>query len=194
MRMRQYSAEKPGAEKARTASFCVTLGFSVRMAAMSVFRSRRQFLAEIDPQANHRGNQNARKRQVEQALRSSFFLEMWSTHFSSSGFLAHRRKRQSRDLFPLRCRIHHADTDQHSCADDEHQNGIVQKVHVHEPTEGAGIIMPGPIQHFEDKAQRTENKTRQERTDGPLSIQTRPKNTENEAHRNRRTDVRLYAL
>src|SRR6267143_6169745 len=119
MRMRQYTAAKPGAEKAWTASFCVTLGFSVRMAVVPMICFRERLLAEIDPQANHRGDQYSRKRQVEQAFRSRFSLEMRRIHIRSREFLAHGRKRQSRDLFPLGRRIHHADTDQHERADDE---------------------------------------------------------------------------
>src|SRR5258706_2455946 len=100
MRMRQYTAVKPGAEKAWTASFCVTLGFSVRMAVVPIICSREQLLAEIDPQANHRGDQDSGKRQVEQAFRWRFSLEMRRAHVSGREFLADCRKRQARDLFP----------------------------------------------------------------------------------------------
>src|SRR2546430_4551624 len=122
MRRRQYSAEKPGAEKARTASLWVTFGFRVRMAGMSMIRSPKLLLAEIDPQAHHCGDQDPRKRQVEQMFRSRFSLEVRRTHIRGLEFLAHRRKRQSGDLFPLGGRIHHANDDQHGRADDEHRS------------------------------------------------------------------------
>src|SRR2546430_12314359 len=100
MRRRQYSAEKPGAEKARRASFWVTFGFRVRMAGLSMILSPK-LLAEIDPQAHHCGDQDPRKRQVEQMFRPRFSLEVRRTHIRGLEFLAHRGKRQSGDLFPL---------------------------------------------------------------------------------------------
>src|SRR6266850_727884 len=48
---------------------------------------------------------------------------------------AHSSKGKPRDLFPLGRRIHHTDADEHGGADDEHQYGIVQEVHVHEPAD-----------------------------------------------------------
>src|ERR1700731_2088942 len=54
--------------------------------------------------------------------------------------------------------------------------------------------MPGLIQYFKNKSRRTQHKTNQQRTDGAFAIQPRPQNSEYETHRNRRTDVRLYAL
>src|SRR3981189_1274141 len=54
--------------------------------------------------------------------------------------------------------------------------------------------MPGLVQNFENEADRAEDKTREQRADGSLPVQTRPENSENEAHGNRRTDVRLHAL
>jgi len=76
---------------------------------------------------------------------------MRRAHVGGLKFLAHRRNVSPAIFFPFGRRIHHANADQHEGADDEHQNGVVQKVHVHEPADGAGIIMPGPIQHFETK-------------------------------------------
>src|SRR5437762_11172958 len=100
MRRRQYSPEKPGAEKARTASFWVTFGFRVRMAGRSMIRSPKLRLAEIDPQAHHCGDQDPRKRQVEQTFRPRFSLEVRRTHIRGLEFLAHRGTRQSGDPFP----------------------------------------------------------------------------------------------
>src|SRR6266403_1807040 len=192
--MRQRNAEMPGAEKVRIASFSVTFGFNIRMADVVMMDFQQPASAEVDPQANHCGNQHTCEPEVKQALRWRFPLEMGHAHIGGVEFIAYSGKGKSRDLFPLRRWIHHTNADEHSCADDEHYYGVVQKVHVHQPADGPGIVMPGLIQHFENEAQRAEDKTGQQRTDGALPVQARPQNPENEAYRDRRTDVRLHAL
>src|SRR2546422_60913 len=192
--MRQRNAEMPGAEKVRTASFSVTFGFSVRMADVVMMDFRHSASAEVDPQADHSGDQHPREREVEQAFRWRFPLEMGHARISGVEFVAHCGKGKSRDPFPLRCRIHHTDSDEHSCADDEHYYGIVQEVHVHQPADGPGIVMPGLIEHLENEAHRAEDESCKQRTDSALPVQARPEDPENEAHCNRRADVRLNAL
>src|SRR5882672_10769775 len=118
--MRQMNAEMPGAEKVRIASFSVTFGFKVRMAGMFMAEFRQSASAEVNPQANHRGDQPSRESEVDQAFRGRFSLEMRCVHIGGVKLVAHSGKSQSRDLFPLRRRIHHTDADEDSCADNEH--------------------------------------------------------------------------
>src|SRR6202521_2772359 len=98
--MRQRNAEMPGEEKVRIASFSVTFGFKVRMAGVIMIDLRQSASAEVDPQADHRGDQHPREHEVDQVFRGRFSLEMGCTHIGSVKLVAHGSKSQSRDLFP----------------------------------------------------------------------------------------------
>src|SRR5712664_4007341 len=99
--MRQTNAETPDAEKVRIASFSVTFGFSVRMADVVMMDFRQPASAEVDPQADHCGDQQPCEREVEQAFRWRFPLEMGRARIRGVQFVAHSGKGKSRDFFPL---------------------------------------------------------------------------------------------
>src|SRR5712691_5169151 len=157
--MRQYQVEKPVPEKLRRASSWLTLGFSVRMTAVPMVRPEGLLLSEIDPQANDRDEQHTRKHQIDHMFRLRLFPEIRRSDIRGLKFFVHCRKGEPCDLFPLRRRVHHADADEHKRADDEHENGVVQKVHIHQPADGARIVVPGLIQYFEKEAYGAEDKT-----------------------------------
>src|SRR5216684_141149 len=118
--MRQTNAETPDAEKVRIASFSVTFGFSVRMADTLMMDFRYSDSAEVDPQTDHRGDQQPCEREVKQAFRWRFPLEMGRARIGGVEFVAHGGKGKSRDFFPVGRGIHHADADEHGGADNEH--------------------------------------------------------------------------
>src|SRR6266481_8447751 len=94
--MRQMKAEMPGEEKVRIASFSVTFGFSVRMTDMLMIDFRQAASAEVDPQADYRGDQYTSEREVEQALRWRFPLEMGRARIGGVEFVAHGDRKSTR--------------------------------------------------------------------------------------------------
>src|ERR1700682_490232 len=115
-------------------------------------------------------------------------------HIGSIEFFVDRSERQTRNFFPLRWRIHHTHTDQDKRAHYKHQDGIVQKIHAHEPANSSRLVMPRFVQHFKYETHGAQNKSDEQGANCSLSIQSWPENSKDEAHSDGRADICLHAL
>src|SRR5581483_4638803 len=90
--------------------------------------------------------------------------------------------------------VHKANTNQDEGTDDEHPDGVVKEVHVHEPANRAGLVVMRFVQDFVDEAHGPEDKHDEKRSDRALSVETRPEDAEDEAGGDGRADIGLNAL
>ena len=120
----------------------------------------------------------------------------WARYLRQVHFFIDGGKGQASKFLAVRRRRHQGNHDQHQRADHEHQDRIVQEINVDQPA-NRGILEATAGRTVHDlkyKAYRTQHKTGQQRTDGPLRIQPRPKNSQNKARCDGRTNVCLHAL
>src|SRR5271163_974534 len=169
-RMRRRAPATPPGENRRNASACVRLAFRAWMVAFLTGDVIRAGLAEMDPEANDRGDQKDSERQIDCALAAGLALEMKRGHRGSVELLVDGSESQARDFFALGSRVEEADDNQDHGANHEHEDRVVKKVHVHKKADRAGIVMMSFIQDFKNEAHRPQDKTNEQGTDGPLSV------------------------
>src|SRR2546427_650948 len=80
-----------------------------------------------------------------------FLLQMGRVHFGCVQLPGHSGKSQPGEFSALGRGIHHAHTGQYERADDEDQDCVVQKIHVHEPANRAGIVEPSLLEQLEEE-------------------------------------------
>ena len=92
---------------------------------------------------------------------------LWSSgpHRSYFHLVVHGGERQSCQLLAFRSRRHQADSDQDQAADHEHENRIVQEIHVHKPAQKSvieGVTTGGAIHQLKNKARRAHHEPGQQ--------------------------------
>src|SRR5690348_1075354 len=190
-RKRQSAAENP-AEKIRSASRCATFGLSVDIGV--IFAEVRATSAEVVPKSDHRGQQYKGERKIEPVFEARLPREMRRGDVHGIDFLVDRGESEAGEPLAFGGGIHKTHANQNHGADDKHPDGVVEKVHVHQPANGPGLVVAGLIEHLEDEARSAENESHEQRTDGARSVQPRPKNPKDEAGRDGRADISLHAL
>src|SRR5229473_203435 len=156
------------------------------------------FLPEVNPQADYGGEEQETKDDVDAAL--GWGLVRRLTHRRAHGngfhFFIDRGEGQTGEAFAVGSGGHEADGDEDGGADHEHEDGVMQEVHVDQPAHRGGleVATAGTVGELKDEARRAQHKSCQKRGDGTRTIETRPEDSENKACGNRRTDVGLNAL
>ena len=93
---------------------------------------------------------------LKRSLRRGLVLE--GPHRDGVHLFVHRREGQSRQSFTFRGRRRQTHADQHGTADHEHENRIMQKIHVHQSAEEAVIksaTTRGPVHQLQDETRRS---------------------------------------
>src|SRR5206468_1948890 len=108
-------------------------------------------------------------------LRRGFVCRL--THRSPYGnrrhFFINGRKGQTRKALSIRSRRHQTDPDEYRRADHEHENCVMQKVHVDQPTDDRRLEMTAArtIRKLKDEACSAQDKSGEERSDRTCTVE-----------------------
>src|SRR5260370_3214782 len=155
-------------------------------------------LPEVNPQTNDGGQGQVAKDDVDAALGRSFVrrLAHGRAHGDGFHFLVDGGEGQTSEAFAVGSWGHQAYADEHGGADHEHEDRVMQEVHVDQPANRGGVEVAATcaVGEFKNEACRAQYKTGQERGDGAGAVKPGPEDSENKARGDRRTDVGLNAL
>src|SRR5713226_5004609 len=138
-------------------------------------------LPEIDPQCDYGREKHSRERKVESVFCLRLSLQVQRGSAYRVDLVIDGGKGQPSEFLAVRSRIPHAHADQNQGADDKHKDDVVEKVNVHEPAHGTGLVMARFVENLKHKAHRAKHEARQQGADGALTIHARPEYAEDEA-------------
>src|SRR6266446_4639200 len=157
-----------------------------------------KFLTEVNPQANDGGEEQKAKDDVDAALGWGLMCRLAHRRAYGNGFhfFVDRGKGESGQAFAVGGRGHQAYGDEDRRTDHEHENGVMQEVHIDQPADRRRleVATAGAVGELKNEACRAQYKTGQERGDGAGAVKPGPEDSENKARGDRRTDVGLNAL
>src|SRR6266478_525683 len=162
------------------------------------FRVAIKFLTEVNTQANDGGEEQKAKDDVDAALGWGLMCRLAHRRAYGNGFhfFVDRGKGESGQAFAVGGRGHQAYGDEDRRTDHEHENGVMQEVHIDQPADRRGLEVAAacPIGELENETCRAQHKAGQEGCDGARAVKPGPKDSENKARGDRRTDIGLNAL
>src|SRR5579864_6236 len=187
---------KPGGGKRAQGFFPGNIG--LQRADERLVHKKPGRLTEVNPQSDDRGEQQQAEHDVDAMFHGSFVrgFAHGGAHGDRFHLFVDGGEGKAGEALAIGRRGHQADNHQHHGTDYEHENGVVQKVHVHEPVHRGVLKLDAgsAFGNFQDKTRGAKNETRKERGDGARSVEPRPQDSENEASGDGRADVGLDAL
>src|SRR6266849_474705 len=173
-------------------------GFKTRIEDAPIDLSPAWLLPKVNPQADYRREQEKAEDDVDASFGSSLVRRFAQGRANHGGFdlVVDGCEGQSGKPFAVGSFAHQADCDQDDRADYEHENRVVQEVHIDDPAGGGRFEMAaaGTIGKLEDEPRGSHHKASQKGRDRPQSIQARPQDSEDKAGSDGRADISLDAL
>src|SRR5439155_23384516 len=134
-------------------------------------------LPEVNPQPDHSQKQRPAKHHVQsvftRSLRCWLVLGTWCDGYEVH-LLVHGCKSEACQFLPFGSERHQAYDDKHERADHEHENGIVQEIHVDQPSQSRTWGITTFSAQLKNKARCAQHKAGQQRGDRALGIQPGP--------------------
>ncbi len=114
----------------------------------------------MEPQSDHGGQEQQTENDIEPMFLRRFRrrLVVHAPYQGDVHFFVHRGEGQSGQPFAVWRRSHQADADQYQAADREHDDGIVQEVHGHQPADCIRRACAAGVFQLKDEPHRAQHK------------------------------------
>src|SRR5712672_3059572 len=155
-------------------------------------------LSKVNPQPHYSGQQQQAKDHVDGMLPGCLVrgFALWNANGNGFHFVFHSRERKSGETLAIGSRGHQADSNKYNGANHEHENRVVEEIHINKPADSgrAKVTAAGAIRNLQNETGGPQYKAGHERRNGARSVHTWPQDSQDKASGNRRADISLNAL